>query len=181
VTTFPRGPRADVEIPTTRRTSCSNTRRSCGQAGAHRRAERPDCSRTARLANGVQALRRTRRTRLRARRWSPCPQPNLPEYAVAFHGVLAAGGANTTINSLAAEEMSAHSWSPRARYLITIAPSWNGAAGRGGRRRNASSCSEPRASRGPSRSRRRWLRTQNRWAELVDGDRRCCAADVERR
>jgi acyl-CoA synthetase (AMP-forming)/AMP-acid ligase II len=30
--------------------------------------------------------------------------PNVPEYAVAFHGVAAAGGVNTTINSLATEE-----------------------------------------------------------------------------
>ncbi|MGZ4148152.1 MAG: AMP-binding protein [Actinomycetota bacterium] len=47
--------------------------------------------------------------------------PNLPEYAVAFHGVVAAGGANTTINSLAsAEDVERQLLATRARFLLTI-------------------------------------------------------------
>ncbi len=47
--------------------------------------------------------------------------PNVPEYAVAFHGVLAAGGANTTINSLASsEDIEKQLRATRARFLLTI-------------------------------------------------------------
>ena len=47
--------------------------------------------------------------------------PNVPEYAVAFHGVLTAGGANTTINSLAsAEDIEKQLRATRARFLLTI-------------------------------------------------------------
>ncbi|MGZ4110762.1 MAG: AMP-binding protein [Actinomycetota bacterium] len=49
--------------------------------------------------------------------------PNLPEYAVAFHGVLAAGGATTTINSLASvDEVASQLAATRARFLVTVAP-----------------------------------------------------------
>ena len=49
--------------------------------------------------------------------------PNLPEYAVAFHGVAAAGGANTTINSLASvEDVASQLHATRARYLLTVEP-----------------------------------------------------------
>jgi acyl-CoA synthetase (AMP-forming)/AMP-acid ligase II len=49
--------------------------------------------------------------------------PNLPEYAVAFHGVAAAGGANTTINSLASiEEVASQLHATRARFLLTVEP-----------------------------------------------------------
>ena len=49
--------------------------------------------------------------------------PNLPEYAVAFHGVVAAGGTNTTINSLAsAEDVERQLRATRARFLLTVPP-----------------------------------------------------------
>jgi acyl-CoA synthetase (AMP-forming)/AMP-acid ligase II len=47
--------------------------------------------------------------------------PNIPEYAVAFHGVLRSGGVNTTINSLANEhDVSRQLTATRTRFLITI-------------------------------------------------------------
>ena len=47
--------------------------------------------------------------------------PNLPEYAVAFYGVLLAGGTNTTINPLyTVEELTAQLNDADARYLLTI-------------------------------------------------------------
>src|SRR5262249_30679791 len=49
--------------------------------------------------------------------------PNLPEYAAAFHGVAASGGASTTINSLAsAEDAAAQLAATRARFLLTVGP-----------------------------------------------------------
>jgi acyl-CoA synthetase (AMP-forming)/AMP-acid ligase II len=47
--------------------------------------------------------------------------PNLPEYAVAFYGVLLAGGTNTTINPLyTVEELTAQLTDAGASYLLTI-------------------------------------------------------------
>jgi acyl-CoA synthetase (AMP-forming)/AMP-acid ligase II len=47
--------------------------------------------------------------------------PNLPEYAVAFHGVASAGGIVTTINPLyTPEELTRQLRDARARYLLTI-------------------------------------------------------------
>ena len=47
--------------------------------------------------------------------------PNLPEYAVAFHGVARAGGANTTVNALyTAEEAAFQLRIARARFLVTV-------------------------------------------------------------
>jgi acyl-CoA synthetase (AMP-forming)/AMP-acid ligase II len=47
--------------------------------------------------------------------------PNLPEYAVAFYGVLLAGGTNTTISPLyTVEELAAQLNDADARYLLTI-------------------------------------------------------------
>jgi acyl-CoA synthetase (AMP-forming)/AMP-acid ligase II len=47
--------------------------------------------------------------------------PNLPEYAVAFHGVATAGGINTTANPLlTVEELAAQLRDSHARMLITI-------------------------------------------------------------
>ena len=47
--------------------------------------------------------------------------PNLPEYAVAFHGVATAGGVNTTANPmLTAEELSAQLEDSGARLLVTV-------------------------------------------------------------
>ena len=44
---------------------------------------------------------RARRARHRPRAtWSALYMPNLPEYAIAFHGVCAAGATNTTANPL---------------------------------------------------------------------------------
>jgi acyl-CoA synthetase (AMP-forming)/AMP-acid ligase II len=49
--------------------------------------------------------------------------PNLPEYAVAFYGVLLAGGTNTTINPLyTVEELAAQLNDAGARYLLTVPP-----------------------------------------------------------
>ncbi|HUL84631.1 MAG TPA: AMP-binding protein [Actinomycetota bacterium] len=124
MTTF-RGPFPDVEIPTTPLPDFVLEH-------AAARADRPalidgPSGRTltyGALASGVQALA----SGLAGRGFAPGEvvalfAPNLPEYAVAFHGVLAAGGANTTINSLAAEEdIRAQLAATRARYLITIAP-----------------------------------------------------------
>ncbi|MGH2578451.1 MAG: AMP-binding protein, partial [Actinomycetota bacterium] len=49
--------------------------------------------------------------------------PNVPEYAVAFHGVAAAGGVNTTINSLATEQDIANQLHDSgARFMISVPP-----------------------------------------------------------
>jgi acyl-CoA synthetase (AMP-forming)/AMP-acid ligase II len=49
--------------------------------------------------------------------------PNLPEYAVAFHGAALIGGVATTINPLyTVEELSSQLQDAHARYLITIPP-----------------------------------------------------------
>ena len=47
--------------------------------------------------------------------------PNLPEYALVFHGVALAGGINTTINPLyTAEELAFQLNDSKARFLVTI-------------------------------------------------------------
>ncbi len=47
--------------------------------------------------------------------------PNLPEYAIAFHGVATAGGTLTTINPLyTAEELRYQLADTRAKYLLTL-------------------------------------------------------------
>ncbi len=47
--------------------------------------------------------------------------PNLPEYAVAFHGVASAGGVNTTANPmLTVEELSAQLVDSGAKLLVTV-------------------------------------------------------------
>jgi acyl-CoA synthetase (AMP-forming)/AMP-acid ligase II len=49
--------------------------------------------------------------------------PNLPEYAICFHGICAAGAANTTANPLyTARELTYQLKDSRARMLITVAP-----------------------------------------------------------
>jgi acyl-CoA synthetase (AMP-forming)/AMP-acid ligase II len=49
--------------------------------------------------------------------------PNLPEYAVAFYGVLLAGGTNTTINPLyTVEELTTQLNDAGASYLLTVPP-----------------------------------------------------------
>src|SRR6478672_10487076 len=49
--------------------------------------------------------------------------PNLPEYAVAFYGVSAAGGATTTVNPLyTAGELAAQLGDAGARFLLTTPP-----------------------------------------------------------
>ena len=49
--------------------------------------------------------------------------PNLPEYAVAFHGIALAGGVSTTVNSLfSAEDVEKQLANAGARYLVTAAP-----------------------------------------------------------
>jgi acyl-CoA synthetase (AMP-forming)/AMP-acid ligase II len=47
--------------------------------------------------------------------------PNVPEYAVVFHGVARAGGTNTTVNALyTAEEAAVQLRIARARFLVTV-------------------------------------------------------------
>lgn len=47
--------------------------------------------------------------------------PNIPEYAVAFHGVVKAGGTNTTINPLyTVDELTHQMKDAGAKFLITI-------------------------------------------------------------
>src|SRR5205809_1103262 len=49
--------------------------------------------------------------------------PNLPEFALVFHGTLAAGGVVTTINSLATEQDVEHQLrNAGARVLVTVPP-----------------------------------------------------------
>jgi acyl-CoA synthetase (AMP-forming)/AMP-acid ligase II len=49
--------------------------------------------------------------------------PNLPEYALAFYGVSAAGGINTTINPLyTADELAFQLNDAKARFLLTVPP-----------------------------------------------------------
>jgi acyl-CoA synthetase (AMP-forming)/AMP-acid ligase II len=49
--------------------------------------------------------------------------PNLPEYAVAFHGVATVGGINTTVNPLyTADELAAQLRDSGARLLVTVPP-----------------------------------------------------------
>lgn len=49
--------------------------------------------------------------------------PNVPEYAVAFHGIAAAGGTATTINSLFSEkDVRSQLQDSGARFLITVDP-----------------------------------------------------------
>ena len=49
--------------------------------------------------------------------------PNLPEFPVAFHGVLRAGGTATTMNPLSSADELAHQLTDaRARFLLTVPP-----------------------------------------------------------
>jgi acyl-CoA synthetase (AMP-forming)/AMP-acid ligase II len=49
--------------------------------------------------------------------------PNLPEYALAFYGVAAAGGTNTTINPLyTVDELAGQLEDAGARFLLTVPP-----------------------------------------------------------
>jgi len=49
--------------------------------------------------------------------------PNLPEYAVAFHGVSVIGGVSTTINPLyTPEELARQLNDSKARFLLTVPP-----------------------------------------------------------
>jgi acyl-CoA synthetase (AMP-forming)/AMP-acid ligase II len=49
--------------------------------------------------------------------------PNVPEYAIAFHGVSLAGGVNTTINPLyTVPEVTQQLQDCSARYLVTVPP-----------------------------------------------------------
>ncbi len=49
--------------------------------------------------------------------------PNLPEYALVFHGILAAGGTVTTVNPLyTARELNYQLKDARARFIFTIPP-----------------------------------------------------------
>jgi acyl-CoA synthetase (AMP-forming)/AMP-acid ligase II len=76
------------------------------------------------LAHGVRAFA----AGLAARGFEPGEvmgifSPNLPEYALAFHGIASAGGAVTTINPLStADELNRQLRSAGARFLLTVPP-----------------------------------------------------------
>jgi acyl-CoA synthetase (AMP-forming)/AMP-acid ligase II len=76
----------------------------------------------AQLAGGMQSIA----SGLAARDFGPRDvaalfMPNIPEYPIVFHAVLRAGGANTTINSLATEhDIVEQLTSTRASILFTI-------------------------------------------------------------
>jgi acyl-CoA synthetase (AMP-forming)/AMP-acid ligase II len=54
--------------------------------------------------------------------------PNLPEYALAFYGVSAAGGVNTTVSPLyTADELARQLGDSGARFLLTVPPFLDGA------------------------------------------------------
>jgi acyl-CoA synthetase (AMP-forming)/AMP-acid ligase II len=85
---------------------------------------------TGRAISYTQLVERTRRCAagLRARGLRPGEvvgvfAPNVPEYAVAFHGVAAAGAAVTTVNALfSADDLAAQLAGAGARFLVTVAP-----------------------------------------------------------
>jgi acyl-CoA synthetase (AMP-forming)/AMP-acid ligase II len=62
--------------------------------------------------------------------------PNVPEYAVAFHGIISTGGAVTTINPLySVDELTDQLKMSHARFLVTVSPFLDAAreaAGRAG-------------------------------------------------
>ena len=76
------------------------------------------------LATGVRAFA----AGLAARGFQPgevvgIHSPNLPEYALAFHGIASAGGAVTTSNPLlTARELSSQLTAASARFLLTVPP-----------------------------------------------------------
>ena len=60
--------------------------------------------------------------------------PNLPEYALAFYGVSAAGGINTTISPLyTTDELTRQLGDAKARFLLTVPPFLDKAAEAAGR------------------------------------------------
>ena len=71
---------------------------------------------------GARARRgRARGARVRSGHTFAIFAPNLPEYAVAFHGVAIAGGTVTTINSLASEsDLTEQLAATQARFLLTV-------------------------------------------------------------
>jgi acyl-CoA synthetase (AMP-forming)/AMP-acid ligase II len=120
-----RGPFADVEIPTTSLPEFVLER-------AVERANKPaliDGPTGRTLTYGQLAgMTRALAAGLAGRDFGPGDvfalfSPNLPEYAVAFHGIVSAGGANTTINSLApVEDVERQLHATRARFLLTVSP-----------------------------------------------------------
>jgi acyl-CoA synthetase (AMP-forming)/AMP-acid ligase II len=118
-----RGPHPDVTIP-----DVSVPALVLG--GADGRGDRPalvdgPTGRTLTYAQLAAAARQTA-AGLAARDFGPHDvaalfMPNVPEYALAFHGVLLAGGTNTTINSLAStDDLARQLAATRARILVTI-------------------------------------------------------------
>jgi acyl-CoA synthetase (AMP-forming)/AMP-acid ligase II len=76
------------------------------------------------LAQGVRAIA----AGLAARGFEPGEvmgifSPNLPEYALAFHGIASAGGTVTTINPLSTvDELTRQLSAANARFLLTVPP-----------------------------------------------------------
>jgi acyl-CoA synthetase (AMP-forming)/AMP-acid ligase II len=76
----------------------------------------------AQLAGGVRSIASGLATRdFGPRDVAALFMPNIPEYAIAFHAVLRAGGATTTINSLASEhDVTEQLAATRTSFLFTI-------------------------------------------------------------
>ncbi|MEA2433658.1 MAG: hypothetical protein QOG54_1115 [Actinomycetota bacterium] len=118
-----RSPYADVEIPDASLTDFV-------LAGAAERGDKPalidgPTGRTityAQLAGGVERVA----AGLAARGFKKGDvfaifSPNVPEYAVAFHGIARAGGVSTTMNSLyTVEELAFQLNDSKARFMLTI-------------------------------------------------------------
>jgi acyl-CoA synthetase (AMP-forming)/AMP-acid ligase II len=101
-------------------------------AGAEERADRPALidgasGRTityAQLAGGARKVAAALAARgLRHGEVFAIYSPNVPEYALAYYGVLLAGGTNTTINPLyTADELATQLADAEAKFLLTVPP-----------------------------------------------------------
>ncbi|HYN36576.1 MAG TPA: AMP-binding protein, partial [Actinomycetota bacterium] len=118
-----RSPYADIDVPDTSLSSFV-------LAGAAARGDKPalidgPTGRTityAQLAGGVQRLAGGLAQRgLKKGDVFAIFSPNVPEYALAFHGIATAGGVSTTLNSLyTVDEITFQLNDSKARFLLTI-------------------------------------------------------------
>lgn len=118
-----RSPYADIDVPDTSLSSFV-------LAGAAERGDKPalidgPTGRTityAQLAGGVQRLSAGLAQRgLKKGDVFAIFSPNVPEYALAFHGIATAGGVSTTLNSLyTVDEITFQLNDSKARFLLTI-------------------------------------------------------------
>jgi len=120
-----RSPMPDVEIPDRDFTSYvfENTSRWLEKA-ALIDASTGRTLTYAQLVNGVRAVAANLAARgLHKGQVVALDSPNLPEYALAFHGIASAGGIVTTVNPLfTAEELGKQLADSHARFLITVPP-----------------------------------------------------------